>query len=100
MSKSPKEKLSDLLIGEAVMSLLDADEEVTFVALLRALTEARDKPENSNRVAAYNTAIADIKDFTAAQHSENGGASRFAATTMGSGWALSDASLNIRDTKH
>lgn len=65
MSKSETEKLSDMLIGEAVMGLLDADEEITFAAVLQVLTEARMKQENHAREGAYTRAIADVKGVMA-----------------------------------
>ncbi|KNC11890.1 hypothetical protein AC791_00660 [Klebsiella sp. RIT-PI-d] len=100
MSKSQKEILSDLLIGEAVMSLIEEDEEVTFAALLQALTDGRDKPENVNKVAAYDLAIADVKAYTAPGCQKERYAARFAVTDMPGGWVL-DASLSgVNDRKH
>ncbi|POP46402.1 hypothetical protein CHU32_06530 [Superficieibacter electus] len=99
MSKSPKEKLSDLLIGEAVMNLLEADEEVTFTALLKALTEARDRPENEARRAAYNMAIDDVKSYVALYH-QGAGTTHFAATEMSGKWLMDGLSSCVNDRKH
>lgn len=100
MSKSQKEMLSDLLIGEAVMSLLEADEDVTFAALLQALTDARDRPENEGRLEAYNMAIADVKAYIAPQRSEASSDARFAATTMSDSWLLNGLACCSNDRKH
>lgn len=100
MSKSQKEMLSDLLIGEAVMSLLEADEDVTFVALLQALTDARDKPENEGRLEAYNMAIADVKAYIASQSSVGNSTARFAATEMSGSWLLNGLACCSNDRKH
>lgn len=100
MSKSQKEKLSDLLIGEAVMSLLDADEEVTFVALLRTLTHARNKPENRHKIAAYDVAIADVNAYTAPRSKGDDTAVRFAATDMSGSWSLGETPYGVNDRKH
>ncbi|WES67300.1 hypothetical protein [Superficieibacter sp. HKU1] len=100
MSKSQKEMLSDLLIGEAVMSLLEADEEVTFVALLQALTDARDRPENQGRLEAYNMAIADVKTYIASQRSEGHLDARFAATATSESWLLNGLACCSNDRKH
>ncbi|MCR4457394.1 MULTISPECIES: hypothetical protein [Enterobacteriaceae] len=63
MSKNDKERLVDKVMGEAVMSLLEADDNVSFDALLSQLQESLHDENDHGRREAFRTAINGVHQF-------------------------------------
>ena len=65
MSKNEKEKRVDTVIGEAILSLLESDDDVSFDALIGQLQENLSAEANGDRQEAIRTAISGVHDFRA-----------------------------------
>lgn len=63
MSKNETDKLVDIVIGEAVLALLESDDEVSFDALIGQLQEYLLDEVDSKRRNAFQTAISDIHHY-------------------------------------
>lgn len=94
-------KISEALIGEAVMELLETHETISFDALVRALREASMRPENRSKAQAYATAIADVRAWITQQA---GSQKRTAASTWTAseikGWHLNEPPSGSGEKKH
>lgn len=93
-------KISEALIGEAVMELLETNETVSFDALVKALREASMRPENRAKAQAYAAAIADVRAWIA----QAGTQKKISASAWGAseikGWHLNDAQSGSGEKKH
>jgi len=93
-------KMSEALIGEAVMELLETNEEISFNALVQALREASMRPENRSKAQAYAAAIADVKAWLAqAGTQRNTSASTWTAGEV-KGWHLNESQSGTGEKKH
>ena len=93
-------KMSETLIGEAVMELLETHEAISFDALVRALREASMRPENRVRAQEYAAAIADVRAWIAqAGAQKNTSAATWAASEI-KGWHLQEKSSGSDEKKH
>lgn len=63
MSKNDKDRLVDKVMGEAVMSLLEADDSVSFDALIGQLQESLHDEADHGRREAFRTAINGVHHF-------------------------------------
>lgn len=93
-------KISEALIGEAVMELLETNEAISFDALVQALRKASLRPENRSKSQAYIAAIADVRAWLArAGTQKNTPASTWAASEV-KGWHLSETQSIRGEKKH
>lgn len=65
MRKSDKDRLVDRVMGEAVMSLLEADGSISFDALIGQLQESLHDESDQVRREAFRTAINGVYQFRA-----------------------------------
>ena len=65
MSKNDKDRLVDKVMGEAVMSLLEADDSVSFDALIGQLQENLNDETDHGLREAFRTAISGVHHFRA-----------------------------------
>lgn len=63
MSKNDKDRLVDRVMGEAVMSLLEMDDSVSFDALIGQLQESLQQESDQVRREAFRLAINDVHQF-------------------------------------
>ncbi len=63
MSKNDKEKLVDTVMGEAVLSILESDDDVSFDALIGQLQESLSAEHDGERQEALRTAIGGVHNF-------------------------------------
>lgn len=63
MSKNDKEKLVDTVMGEAVLSILESEDDVSFDALIGQLQEALSTEHDGERQEALRTAIGGVHGF-------------------------------------
>lgn len=63
MSKNDKDRLVDKVMGEAVMTLLEADDDVSFDALIGQLQENLHGEIDHGRREAFRTAINGVHHF-------------------------------------
>lgn len=63
MSKNDKDKLVDTVIGEAILSIMESGDEVSFDALIRRLQESLSAEDNGEKQDAIRTAIGGVHDF-------------------------------------
>ncbi|MGK9175725.1 hypothetical protein KXR87_21315 [Yokenella regensburgei] len=63
MSKNDKEKLVDTVMGEAVLSILESDDDVSFDALIGQLQESLSAESNDERQEALRSAIGGVHSF-------------------------------------
>ncbi|WP_343463390.1 hypothetical protein [Pantoea sp.] len=61
MNSHFEEKMTEIIIGEAVTSLLDSHASITWVALLNKLHIALDKETDEVRIRAVFRAIEDVR---------------------------------------
>ena len=93
-------KMSETLIGEAVMELLETNDEISFDALVKALREASMRPENRAKAQAYTRAIADVRAWIAQAGSQKKTASGNWASREIKGWQISESSSGSGEKKH
>lgn len=67
MSKNDKERLVDTIMGEAVLHLLENDDNVSFDALIGQLQENLQNETDRERRDAYRTAINGVHQFRSLQ---------------------------------
>lgn len=67
MSKNDKERLVDTIMGEAVLHLLENDDNVSFDALIGQLQENLQSETDREKRDAYRTAINGVHQFRALQ---------------------------------
>lgn len=65
MSKNDKDRLVDKVMGEAVMTLLEADDNVSFDALIGQLQDNLHDETDYGRREAFRTAINGVHHFRA-----------------------------------
>lgn len=68
-----KEKLSEILIGEAVLALLEGDEAISWRALIRQLQLRLDAGMDEDRTQAAILAIEEVKSEMASHGARRGG---------------------------
>ncbi|WP_318363799.1 hypothetical protein [Enterobacter sp.] len=67
MSKNDKERLVDTIMGEAVLHLLENDDNVSFDALIGQLQENLQNETDRERRDAFRTAINGVHQFRSLQ---------------------------------
>lgn len=93
-------KISETLIGEAVMELLETNEAISFDALMQALRAASMRPENRSKAQDYAAAIADVRAWiTQAGAQKNMPAASWTASEI-KGWHLNEPLSGSDEKKH
>ncbi|VYT80601.1 hypothetical protein [Metakosakonia massiliensis] len=100
MSKNDKDKLVDTVMGEAVLSLLDSDDDVSFDALIGQLQVSLSAETNGERQEAYRTAISGVHNFRAQPEQRKGAASRLQMTQRKSRMRYSAFASSSKEVKH
>lgn len=93
-------KISEALIGEAVMELLEKNEVISFDALVQALREASVRPENRSKTKAYAAAIADVKAWLAQAGAQKNTSASTWSTSEVKGWHLNESPSSSSEKKH
>lgn len=91
-------KISEALIGEAVMELLETNDVISFDALVRALRKASMRPENRSKSKAYSAAIADVRTWLAQAGAQKNTSATAWTTSDVKGWHLNELQ-SVRDEK-
>lgn len=93
-------KISETLIGEAVMELLETNEAISFDALVQTLRAASMRPENRAKAQDYAAAIADVRAWIAqAGAQKNTPVGTWGASEI-KGWHLNEKPSGSDEKKH
>jgi hypothetical protein len=93
-------KISEALIGEAVMELLETNEAISFDALVQALRASSMRPENRSKAKEYAAAIADVRAWLAQAGAQKNTPSRTWAAGEIKGWHLNETPSDSSEKKH
>ncbi|RPD99741.1 hypothetical protein BBB56_12900 [Candidatus Pantoea deserta] len=62
MNKHSDQRITDIVIGEAVMALLDDGAEISWSALTHTLQQQLEQEHDSQRIIAIRSALTEIQD--------------------------------------
>ncbi|WP_333871738.1 hypothetical protein [Kosakonia cowanii] len=99
MSKNESDKLVDTVMGEAVLALLDSDDDVSFDALIGQLQESLMSEADSTRREALQSAISGIHHYKT-QPATRGRKSSLQASRLKSRLPLSGPGIDNKARKH
>ncbi|MDF7760723.1 hypothetical protein PU683_14460 [Kosakonia cowanii] len=99
MSKNESDKLVDTVMGEAVLALLDSDDDVSFDALIGQLQESLMSEVDSTRRKALQIAISGIHHYKT-QPASRGRKSNLQVSRLKNRLPLSGPGIDNKARKH